>query len=134
MTSTSFLLDTLSGIYIQFYKNGIYFTFSSVSCFLHSTRCPRGERVPHGSLVLLHGLSGHAQHRKVIFQDCVDSKPPEGYLPPGQRAVLLTACNKMWVHLNGNETSIRKDTIYMSIDKNYFGVMSTIFQEVKLLP
>ena len=66
-----------------------------MSCFLHSTRCHCGERVPHGSLALLHGLSGHAQNCKVIFQDCVESKVPEGYLPPGQRAVLLTACNKM---------------------------------------
>ena len=40
------------------------------------------------------GLSGHAQNCKAIFQDCVDSRLPEGYLPPGQRAVLLTACNK----------------------------------------
>ena len=50
-------------------------------------------------------------------------------LDKGPSCLLLAI--KWWVHLNVNETSIRKD---MSADKNYFGVMSTIFQELKLLP
>ena len=134
MTSANFLLDTLSGIYVQFYKNGICFTFSSMSCFLHSTRCHCGEGVPHGSLALLQVFLGMRKIARPFFRIALIADFLKDIFLLGKGPSCLLLAIKGWAHLNVNETSIWKDTVYMSIDKNYFGVICTIFQEVKLLP
>lgn len=106
MTSTNFLLDTLSGIYVQFYKNGICFTFSSMSCFLHSTRCHCGEGVPHGSLALLQVFLGMRKIARPFFRIALIADFLKDIFLLGKGPSCLLLAIKGWAHLNVNETSI----------------------------